>query len=434
MSLTDFRAYIESRTREAEVRSFQRTFGMFGDIERRTFTHAATMRKAGTEASGRNDGSIQIKGHAAVFGSPSVEMRSHLGIFTEYIDKNAFDKVLRSNPDTILDWDHDTRWPLARVANGSLELSVDETGLAYWARTVPTSYAQDLVLLMEGGYLDQSSFLFRIAPGGEEWRVIENDEGDEIVERTIYEVEGLYDVCVCVAGAYPTTDSGVARTLAYEYATASGYLNKRKYRAKRADDKATTWDVIAPEFRAIGDVSWGPEEGFEDLMCDLECQLNEQTLDPFQFSVMDIAISLNKALVLDWDEYTFWVVPFTIEADEPVASDPSQWVQVESAWVTTAEGYSRTAQSAISRREARMAEPTTEATEPVVAPAEAEAASEEVVAQEVTPEVAPEATPTDADVEAEAEVARAAEVEAEARVAREAALEEARALLARFKA
>ena len=430
MSLTDFRAFVESRARDAEVRSFQRTFGMFGDVERRTFTHSATMRKAGTEASGRNDGSIQIKGHAAVFGQPSVEMRSQLGNFTEYIDPSAFDNVLKRNPDVILDWDHDTRWVLARTANGTLELSIDDTGLVYWSRVAATSYANDLAILMEGGYLDQSSFLFRIAPGGEEWRVTEDAEGNETVERRIFEVSDLFDVCVCVAGAYPQTDSGIARTLAYEYATSAGYLNGRKYRTKKTvEDKITIWDPISDEFRAVGDVAFGPEEGVEDLMCDLECSLNEQTLD-WKFSVMDISTGLTTALVCDWDEYTFWVVPFSIVDDEPVAADPSEWSQVESAWVTTSEGYSRTAQSAIARREARMAEPITEVTEPVAA--EVTPAVEEVTPVEAAPVEETTASEVD-ETEAEAEAARIAQVEAEARAAKEAALTEARALIARVR-
>lgn len=427
MSLTNIREWVESRKRDAEVRNFQAIFGVFGETERRTFQHTASeVRVAGTEVSGRNDGSIQIKGHAAVFNKPSVEMRSNLGIFTEFIDKSAFDKVLRSNSDVLLDWDHDTRWPLARTGNGTLELTVDETGLKYWSRVAPTSYARDLQVLMEGGYLDQSSFLFRIAPGGEEWRVIEGPNGEDIVQRTIYEVSDLYDVCVCVAGAYPQTDSGIARTLAWEYAESAGFVSPRKYRSRGKDhksDKETTWDTVAAEFRALGDVAWGPEEGIEDLMCDLECQINDQ-YSTYAFSVVDVALSLSKALVCDWDDYSFWVVPFTVGDDsEPTAAPMDEWLNVESAWVTTSEGYGRSIKTAMTRREARMADPT-EVT-PVVAEPEVqeEAPVDEAPAVEAEAAAAAEAAEAAAvAAEAEAEVARTA--------ARESALAEARARIA----
>jgi hypothetical protein len=72
---------------------------------------------------------------------------------------------------------------------------------------VPTSYSSDLRILIEGDVVNQSSFAFTIRR--DEWKFIEED-GDERVERTVLEVEGLYDVTTCAMGAYPQTESEIA--------------------------------------------------------------------------------------------------------------------------------------------------------------------------------------------------------------------------------
>lgn len=410
---------IEARDRDAEIRSFQRTYGMFGEAERRTFKHAVSeTRKAGTVQSGATDGSLQVVGHAAVFDKPSVEMRSNLGIFTEYIDPSAFDKVLRSGPDVLLTWDHDTRYVLGRTANDTLELSVDPVGLRYWSKVADTSYARDLQVLMEGGYLDQSSFLFRIAPGGEEWTLYEDEDGNEVIQRRIYEVGELFDVCVCAAGAYPDTSSGVARTLAHEYATSRGYLKTvQKY----------TQEQVLDEFRALGDVAWGPEEGYWEAIEEIERQLNKGSFYCL-WSVVDMATDQSKVLVCNWDDYTYWVVPVTMGDDGLTVADNAEWVQVESAWVTTAEGYDERSQSAKDRREARMSD--TDETVEVET-------TDEVVEAEPIDEVPVDPEPvTDTETEAAASEEPEASVEDEPRTVdavKARLLAEAQARIARAK-
>jgi HK97 family phage prohead protease len=61
--------------------------------------------------------------------------------------------------------DHDTRYVLARTKNNSLELREDPYGLHMWARMAKTTYAEDLAMLMEGGYVDQMSFACDIGSG-----------------------------------------------------------------------------------------------------------------------------------------------------------------------------------------------------------------------------------------------------------------------------
>jgi HK97 family phage prohead protease len=106
-------------------------------------------------------------------------------------------------------WDHDTTRALSSTRSSTypLELRVDPNGLHFYSKVAPTSYSEDLRVLLEGGVISQSSFAFTVK--NDEWRMTEQD-GDEIVERTILEVEDLFDVTTCAMGAYPTTDSALA--------------------------------------------------------------------------------------------------------------------------------------------------------------------------------------------------------------------------------
>lgn len=152
-----------------------------------------------TKESGNGD--LVIKGHAAVFN-----LLSHdLGGFREQIAPNAFAEVLASDPDVHFDWDHDTRYVLSRTRNNSLELSEDERGLRVYAKVAPTSYAADLAVLLDGGFIDQMSFKFTI--DSEEW----TEDSDGNLTSTILRVGDLYDVTVTAQGAYPQTDAQLVR-------------------------------------------------------------------------------------------------------------------------------------------------------------------------------------------------------------------------------
>jgi HK97 family phage prohead protease len=148
------------------------------------------------------DGSMVIEGYAAVFNVLSED----LGGYRERINPAAFNGVLATNPDVVINWDHDTRYLLGRTTNKTLELNpVPDRGLRVFNRVAPVSYADDLKVLMERGDLDQMSFKF--IPGEEVWTYPENEDEDIVVE--VMTVEALYDVCVCAQGAYPQTASWV---------------------------------------------------------------------------------------------------------------------------------------------------------------------------------------------------------------------------------
>lgn len=149
------------------------------------------------ESGDPNDRGYILRGHAAVFDRLSHD----LGGYRTKIAKGAFSSVLDQAPDVHLVWDHDTRYTLARTKNGTLDLREDPMGLHVYARVAPTSYAQDLAVLMRRGDVDQMSFACNI--GQDTWT--EDTNGD--ITRTIYSVDGLFDVTVCAQGAFPQTDS-----------------------------------------------------------------------------------------------------------------------------------------------------------------------------------------------------------------------------------
>jgi HK97 family phage prohead protease len=145
----------------------------------------------------RDKGRRVMRGHAAVFNRKSHD----LGGFRTVIAPGAFAKILDTSPDVHLLWDHDTRYVLARTKNNTLELREDPYGLHVWAKFAQTQTADELGILMEGGFVDQMSFACDISE--DEWT--EDEDGE--ITRTLFDFSGLHDVTICAKGAFPQTDS-----------------------------------------------------------------------------------------------------------------------------------------------------------------------------------------------------------------------------------
>ncbi len=125
--------------------------------------------------------------------------------FTEFIAPGAFKNALKVKPlEVVSNIQHDDRWILGHTLNGTLALREDEIGLHQWTRVAPTSYAEDLRVLIDRGDIQQASFAFTI--DAEEWEYIDKGKDTEEVKVTITSVGVLYDVTVCALGAYRQTD------------------------------------------------------------------------------------------------------------------------------------------------------------------------------------------------------------------------------------
>lgn len=119
-------------------------------IERRTFT------VRDVEARQADDGTMRLRGYAAVFNDDSVPLP-----FIERIAPGAFRKTLTETPDVRLLINHEGL-PLARTKNGTLTLTEDDRGLYMDATIADTSEGRDLYTLVERGDVDQMSFAFRV--------------------------------------------------------------------------------------------------------------------------------------------------------------------------------------------------------------------------------------------------------------------------------
>lgn len=155
------------------------------EIERRTFT------VQDVEARQAEDGTMRLRGYAAVFNDASVPLP-----FKETIAPGAFRKTLSETPDVRLLINHEGL-PLARTKNGTLTLSEDDRGLFMDAEIADTSEGRDLYKLVERGDVDQMSFAFR---------VIRQKWNEDRSLRTLTEVSlADGDVSVVTYPAYPTT-------------------------------------------------------------------------------------------------------------------------------------------------------------------------------------------------------------------------------------
>ena len=88
----------------------------------------------------------QLDGYASVTETP-YEMFDMFGDYQEVISSTAFDKTLAANPDVMFLLNH-RGLGMARTTNGSLELSVDETGRAQ-ARRISGPALRSAVLLRQ---------------------------------------------------------------------------------------------------------------------------------------------------------------------------------------------------------------------------------------------------------------------------------------------
>lgn len=137
-----------------------------------------------------------LVGYAARFNSPTM-----IGdYFEERIAPGAFATAIgRDDVRALIN--HDDDLVLGRTKSGTLRLQEDASGLRVEIDPPDTSYANDLIVSMQRGDIDQMSFGFRAVK--QEW-----DETGPILKRTILEVE-LFDVSPVTFPAYESTEIAV---------------------------------------------------------------------------------------------------------------------------------------------------------------------------------------------------------------------------------
>jgi HK97 family phage prohead protease len=148
--------------------------------------------------------SRQITGIAAPYGVLSAD----LGGFREQIDPNAFTRSLAERSNILAYYNHDSSLVLGSTRSGSLSLASVPAGLSFRLDLPDTSYARDLITLMERGDVSQMSFGFITRK--QTWD--EPAPGESVRIRTLFDVD-LTEISVVADPAYPQGTEAALRSL-----------------------------------------------------------------------------------------------------------------------------------------------------------------------------------------------------------------------------
>ncbi len=149
------------------------------------------------------DGVIQpmvVEGYAVVYDTPQTYQFGDQ-TYTETIVRGALDNADCRR--TVMRYNHDDSvFALARVKNGSLQLLSDEYGLKIRAELIDTQSNRDVYKMIRSGLIDEMSFAFTVAKGGETWTY---SDDYKTVTRDITGIDVVYDVSAVDTGFYEST-------------------------------------------------------------------------------------------------------------------------------------------------------------------------------------------------------------------------------------
>ena len=168
-----------------------------------------------------------VEGYATTFNEPYLLWREDNYTVYEQVDRNAFDNTDMS--DVIFQYNHEGR-VFARMSNGTLTCRPDEHGLLTRALLGGTEIGRELFEEIKGGYTNKMSFGFRVEEDARE--IVEKDDGEVIITRTINKISRLYDVSAVSIPANPAT-SIAARTYG------EGVIAEAKAERQRVEEELT---------------------------------------------------------------------------------------------------------------------------------------------------------------------------------------------------
>lgn len=145
------------------------------------------------------DGSRSVSGYFATFNTLSHNMG-----FREKLLPGCFKRSLQQNAVSCL-FNHMDDKLLGRTESGTLRVQEDSKGLRFDVTLPDTTYANDLIVLMERGDAFECSFGFAVPPNGDEW----SEMPDGQLLRQIYTAI-LYEGSILVSpAAYPNTSASL---------------------------------------------------------------------------------------------------------------------------------------------------------------------------------------------------------------------------------
>lgn len=139
-----------------------------------------------------------LSGYAIRWLDESRLIRENGRVFTETIQRSAFDIGGKGFEDIKLFFQHNNEMPLARTNNGSLKLRNDPEGLFFEAELPDTTLGNDIRVLLNNGTLE-GSMSFGFTPDHVVW----SKDGKT---RSIHSGK-LYEVSIVVDPAYKNTNS-----------------------------------------------------------------------------------------------------------------------------------------------------------------------------------------------------------------------------------
>jgi HK97 family phage prohead protease len=144
-----------------------------------------------------------VTGYAATFGKRSQNLGTKENPWHEILQIGCFPDLKTQDCRCLVNHDPSQILARSKYGKGSLRLSIDNIGLRYQFTAPTTQAGNDILESIKRGDIDQSSFGFTIASGGDKWT---KDGNGQL--RTITRIESLQDVSPCTFPAY--TDSTVS--------------------------------------------------------------------------------------------------------------------------------------------------------------------------------------------------------------------------------
>lgn len=145
-----------------------------------------------TEETGKK--AYRVEGYAAKFNEETVLYEVDGIQYKEVIRPGAFSGAKMQ--DVVMNFNHGGK-PVARTKNGTLQLTVDHTGLHVVADLGGTEEGRRLYEEILGGYIDKMSFAFTV-------RTSEYDKANHL--RSIIAFDRIFDVAAVDIPAYDGTE------------------------------------------------------------------------------------------------------------------------------------------------------------------------------------------------------------------------------------
>lgn len=173
----------------------------------------------------REDGGedTYIAGYAVVFEQYSKPIWDE---WVEIISRNAFANCDMSDVVMVIDHARDVSSVLARSRNGegTLEITIDEMGVAFRFRVPDTTAGHDMVSLIQRGDISECSFAFWVAEDRWLYDIAFDDRTYDV--RRIESIAKLADLSIVVSGQYGQTSVSVEERAMINEARTAGKAPK----------------------------------------------------------------------------------------------------------------------------------------------------------------------------------------------------------------